>query len=314
VSLVQPPHWVPLQGLVPQARVCEAGHAEASPVQVAASVATALGGPPVQLALRHGDPLALNASVGHVAPVPVHVSSASQTSAEGRHMVPLGANASAGHPAPLPLQASARSHAPADGRHTDPLGNTPSLGHDGLLPEQFSATSQGPDVARHTVLADAYVSAGHVADVPLHASSASQAPAAARHVEPAFPAGYWQSTLEPSHWFRVQGLLSLVQAAPAVFLASVGQVALVPLHVSAWSHSPAAARQVEPEFPAGYWQSTLEPSHWFKVHGLPSLVQAVPEDFLASVGQVVLVPVQVSAWSQSPAAARHVTPAFPALC
>jgi hypothetical protein len=112
----------------------------------------------------------------------------------------------------------------------------------------------------------------------------------------------------------VQGLLSLAQAVPDDFLASPGQVALVPLHVSAWSHSPAAARQVEPAFPAGYWQSTLEPSHWFRVQGLPSLVQAVPDDFLASLGQVVLEPVHVSAWSQSPAAARHVTPALPAAC
>jgi hypothetical protein len=38
---------------------------------------------------------------------------------------------------------------------------------------------------------------------------------------------------------------------------------------------------------------------------LPSLVQAVAAVFLPSAGQVVVVPVQLSATSHSPAAARH---------
>src|SRR5207249_11041743 len=54
--------------------------------------------------------------------------------------------------------------------------------------------------------------------------------------------------------------------------------------------------------------------HRSRVHGLVSAVHAVPADCLASAGQVVLVPVQFSATSHSPAAARHTAPAFPAGC
>src|SRR5439155_9137139 len=64
-------------------------------------------------------------------------------------------------------------------------------------------------------------------------------------VAPAFPAGCWQVLLVPSHWSKVQGFPSEVQAVPLAFLTSVaGQVALEPVQVSAMSHSPAASRQV----------------------------------------------------------------------
>src|SRR5439155_512065 len=47
------------------------------------------------------------------------------------------------------------------------------------------------------------------------------------------------------------------------------------------------------------------PLHSSSVHGLLSSVQAVPLAFTASAGQVALLPVQFSATSHSPAAARH---------
>jgi hypothetical protein len=151
-------------------------------------------------------------------------------------------------------------------------------------------------------------------------------------------------TFVPSQTSRVQTLPSSVQVVPFAFFASVGQVADVPVQVSATSHSPAAARQGIPALPAGCWQLVLTPSHLSVVHGLPSSVQAVPLlpaacwhvalvplhrsvvhglpssvhaiplPFLASVGHVVDVPVHVSATSHSPVAARQVVPALPAGC
>ena len=51
------------------------------------------------------------------------------------------------------------------------------------------------------------------------------------------------------------------------------------------------------------------------VQGFVSAVHPVPLDFLESVaGQVVELPVQTSARSHSPAAARHTVPALPAGC
>ena len=52
---------------------------------------------------------------------------------------------------------------------------------------------------------------------------------------------------------------------------------------------------------------TLDPSHRSVVQVFPSSVHAVPLVFFASVGQVADVPVQDSATSHSPAAARHCT-------
>jgi len=72
-------------------------------------------------------------------------------------------------------------------------------------------------------------------------------------------------------------------------------VALDPEQVSAGSHSPVEARHVAPALPAGCWQALLVPSHWSSVQGFVSAVQAVPEAFLASEGQLGPVPVQVSA-------------------
>src|SRR5205814_245140 len=87
--------------------------------------------------------------------------------------------------------------------------------------------------------------------------------------------------------------------------ASPGQTVLEPVHVSAMSQTPAAARQVAPAFPAGCWQPSLLPSHSSRLHGFPSDVQAVPAVSFASDGQAALDPVQFSARSQTPADARH---------
>src|SRR5439155_1658043 len=87
--------------------------------------------------------------------------------------------------------------------------------------------------------------------------------------------------------------------------ASAGHVELVPVHVSATSHAPADARHTAPPLPAGCWQATLVPSHWSTVHGLPSLVHAVPAAFFASAGQLGPLPGQFSARSHSFAATRQ---------
>src|SRR2546426_605291 len=96
--------------------------------------------------------------------------------------------------------------------------------------------------------------------------------------------------------------------------ASVGQAVLVPVQLSATSHSLTAARHTVPALPAGCVQVALAPLHTSVVHTLPSSVHGVPLATKASVGQVVLVPVQFSATSHSPAAGRHTPPAFPAGC
>src|SRR5439155_171348 len=120
----------------------------------------------------------------------------------------------------------------------------------------------------------------------------------------------------PSHSSKVQGLVSAVQAVPAALTASAGQVVLVPVQVSATSHSLTAARHTEPAFPTACVQRGLltVPLQVSVVQGLPSSVQAVPAALTASVGQVVLVPVQVSAASHSLTAARQTVPALPSAC
>jgi hypothetical protein len=159
--------------------------------------------------------------------------------------------------------------------HTVPLASFASDGQLAELPVQLSATSHWPLEGRQTVVDGRNESAGHAADEPLQVSARSQAPAAARQ------------TVEAN-------------ANP-----SAGQVELVPVQVSATSQAPADARQTAPAFPTGCWQATAVPLHWSWVHGLPSSVQAVPFDFLVSAGQAAEEPVQVSARSHSPAAARQ---------
>src|SRR5438132_1148467 len=108
---------------------------------------------------------------------------------------------------------------------------------------------------------------------PGQVSATSHSPAAARHTAPALPGGCWQVVFVPSQVSAVQGSPSSGQGAPA-FPAGCVHVALVPLHTSA-------------------------------VQGLSSAVHGVVLDWKPSVGQVVLVPVQVSATSHPLTAARQ---------
>src|SRR5438094_371848 len=149
---------------------------------------------------------------------------------------------------------------------------------------------------------------------PGQVSATSHSFTAARHTAPALPAGCVQVALVPLHTSLVQGSLSSVQAVPLGWKRSVGQVVLVPVQLSARSHSPAAARHTAPALPAGWVHVALEPLHTSVVHTLPSSVHGVPLAWKTSLGQVVLVPVQLSATSHSPAAARHTAPGFPAGC
>src|SRR2546425_9171379 len=108
---------------------------------------------------------------------------------------------------------------------------------------------------------------------------------------------------------NVHTLLSVVHAVPFALKVSVGQAVLVPVQLSAMSHSPATARHTVPPFPAGCVHVALVPLHTSMVHTLPSSVQVVPLALKTSVGQAVLLPVQVSATSHSAAAARQTVPA-----
>ena len=168
----------------------------------------------------------------------------------------------------------------------------------------------------HAVPAGSLTSAGQFGPLPGQFSAGSHSPAEAR------------------------------QTVVAGLKASAGQTVLVPVQFSSTSHAPADGRQTAPALPAGCWQASFVPSHSSRLHGLPSLVHAVPAGSLASAGhvavdpvqfsagshspaearqtvvdglktsagQVLLVPVQVSSRSQSPAAGRQTVPAFPAGC
>src|SRR5581483_8554640 len=138
--------------------------------------------------------------------------------------------------------------------------------------EHDSGASHSPAAERHTIDVEAKPSPGHAALAPVQVSATSHTPADARQTAPALPAGCWQATLVPLHWSTVHGLPSSVHALPADRFASAGQLGPLPEHDSAASQSSAAARQI------------------------------VPDDVKPSAGQPVLVPVQVSATSQAPAA------------
>src|SRR5437773_925453 len=286
-------------------------------------------------------PVALKASVGQAVLVPVQVSTTSHSPATARHTapafpagcwqvtlepshcsrvqglvsavqeVPADFLASVGQAVVTPSQVSARSHSPAAARQTVPAALMASAGQVALVPVQFSAASHRSTAARQTVLDDRKASVGQLVLVPVQVSAASQGPAAARHTVPAFPAGCVQVALVPLQMSRVHTLASSVQTVPFTLKASVGHAVLVPVQVSATSHSPAAARHTVPAFPAGCVQVVVLASHRSTVHGL---VSSVPAVLMASAGQAVLVPVQVSAMSHPPTAARHTVPAFPAAC
>lgn len=210
----------------------------------------------------------------------------------------------AGHVGPVPghfARSVATPPVQLAARHVSVVGAYPSTGQS-LPPLQFSATSQFPFCTRHTVELGFFTSAGHVNDAPVQTSSASQNPTAARHTVPAFPAGCAHTPL--LHTSSEQTFVSAVQPVPLLLKTSVGQVVDVPLHVSATSHSPAAARHSVPAFPAGCVHAP--PEHTSDVQGLPSVRHAVPVALYASKGHVSAVPSQVSATSHSFTAGRHV--------
>jgi hypothetical protein len=107
------------------------------------------------------------------------------------------------------------------------------------------------------------------------------------------------------HVSVVQTLPSSGQAVPLALNPFAGQVVDDPVQVAARSQTFAAARHCVPAFPAACWHVTFVPSHLSVVQALPSSVQAVPLAFFASAGQLGEVPVQFSAWSHSPPAARQ---------
>src|SRR5207253_2406951 len=159
-----------------------------------------------------------------------------------------------------------------------------SAGQPALDPVQNSAGSHSPAEARQSAVVGRKASAGQEVLVPSQVSATSQSPAAGRHTAPAFPAGCWQSLLLPSHSSRLQGFPSPVQAVPLASFESGGQAGPDPGQSSARDAPPMSARQT-------------------------ALDGRKP-----SAGQGALVPSQVSAASQSPAAGRHTVPAFPAGC
>src|SRR5437867_4187424 len=174
--------------------------------------------------------------------------------------------------------------------------------------------SHSPAAGRQMTPIGRNTSGGHVELTPVHTSSASQtSPEPVRHTVPALPAACWHALFVPSHRSVVQTLPSSVHAVPDGVLASAGQLAPLPVHISAGSHSPAEPRQttklgsnmsvghvllvpsqVASALPAGCWHVSLVPLHSSVVHGLPSSVQAVPAGSFASGGQVALLPVQKS--------------------
>src|SRR5207253_3641983 len=79
-----------------------------------------------------------------------------------------------------------------------------------------------------------------------------------------------------------------------------------------WNLELAGAAPSVVAVPAG--QLLLVPSQVGATSQTPEGPHTVPAGLLASAGQVVLVPVQVSAGSQTPAEARQIAPALPAGC
>src|SRR6266516_1612141 len=123
---------------------------------------------------------------------------------------------------------------------------------------------------------------------------------------------------KPVHFRKLEVWLFDENATLAYRLSLVGALeglahAKLPIPV-AFTHVPAALLVCVEQAPVGCWQVLLLPSHSSNVQGLVSCVQAVPAGCFRSAGQLVLDPVQVSATSHTPAAARHTAPAFPTGC
>ena len=162
------------------------------------------------------------------------------------------------------------------------------------------------------------MSAGQIVLVPSQVSAVSQTPAEPRHIAPAFPAGCWQTGLDPSHRSTVHGLPSSLHAMPAATSTSAGQLGPVPVQNSAAaSHSPDTGRHsTELGWKSSAGQPALDPVHVSATsHTSTAGRQTVVLGMKALSGQIVLVPSQVAATSQpSGPAARQTVPALPAVC
>lgn len=139
--------------------------------------------PFVQNASPHGAFAGWNASFGHAAELPVHVSTMSQAPAEARQMVDADASTSVGHVTDVPLHTSCGSHGPWLMRQTVLPPASTLLGQAGDEPVHVSAGSQAPWLARHTVVFGSSASAGQVALVPVQRSAGSHAPAEDRQTK-----------------------------------------------------------------------------------------------------------------------------------
>ena len=117
----------------------------------------------------------------------------------------------------------------------------------------------------------------------------------------------WAQLPEPLHTSLVQELLSLPQATPEARKPSAGQLAPVPVQLSATSHSPAEARHcVVMEAKPSAGQALLLPVQYSATSQLPAEARhAVVLGCLVSAGHVAVLPVQYSATSHTPPEARH---------
>jgi hypothetical protein len=260
-------------------------------------------------------PAETNPFAGQAAAMPVQASATSQSPATARHVVPELTKPSAGHVVALPVHSSATSHSPAIGRQVvddgrkravqvafaptvpeqvscasqSPFGGPPhalpgacaaSAGQAAPLPVHASVTSHSPAEARQVVPAETKRLAGQMAALPVQLSATSQMPPLVRHTveegaKLATQVAFAPTVPEQVSWASQSPLGGPPHALPGACAASAGQAALLPLHASVTSHSPAEARQV------------------------------VPAETKSSVGQVVVLPVQLSATSQAPPLERH---------
>jgi hypothetical protein len=220
-------------------------------------------------------------SAGQLAVDPVHLSAGSQTPVVPRHTVDDDTKLSAGQAALDPVQFSAVSQTPAEPRQTVAEDMKLFAGQAALVPVQFSAVSQTPAEVRHTVDDDTKLSAGQLVFVPSQVSATSHTLAAARQIVLAGATGCWQIMLAPSHRSRVQGSPSSVHAVPlGLGPVSAGHPTLDPVHISAKSQSPEAARQIVVAL--SKWQLSLQ-------HVWPGV-----QSQLASVNVVTAVRVEES--------------------
>src|SRR5439155_26274364 len=143
-----------------------------------------------------------------------------------------------------------------------------------VAPGQVSATSHSFAVTRHTVPAFPG-GCWQVVFVPSQVSAVQGSPSSGQGA-PAFPAGCVHVALVPLHTSAVQGLSSAVHGVVLDWKPSVGQLVLVPVQVSATSHSLTAARQTVPALPAGCWHELLVALHWSTVQGLLSVGEGLP--------------------------------------